>query len=174
MVFTGALVGVGWVQARRLRETIDHARSSSERELRAYVFVRSSDFKILPENLFQVTIEIRNTGSTPAYEVELSQATSYDKFPDPMIVVPEFGKFGAKSDLGPDAYVSAEMFCQAPISSVDTGVQHTVYFYGRVRYKDAFKVARETGFRFHVTRDERPDGQIAYSSVPSHEGNYAT
>lgn len=69
-LFTAALVVVGGLQAYRLRQTLDHMRESSEKELRAYVHI--SGAMILnssqPANR-EAQVVIRNFGRTPAYKV---------------------------------------------------------------------------------------------------------
>jgi hypothetical protein len=78
MLFTGALAVFGVFQIRLLvradklaKESLDQARISSERQLRAYVLIDSSELvRDGPGIVLQ--LKVRNFGETPAYATQIT------------------------------------------------------------------------------------------------------
>jgi hypothetical protein len=72
-LFTLALVIIGKWQADRLRETVEHARTSSEHELRAYVAVAPMGVAQLIGRTDAIgQVQLSNVGHLPARKVSLS------------------------------------------------------------------------------------------------------
>jgi hypothetical protein len=143
-------------------EILTHAKESSERELRAYVFAFSA--YLLEGSLAKPVIKhrvnkpgvqftIRNSGHTPAYEViywgdikiiECRYEDTALPIPNPLSVNSKFAMPPSgdihKTLLHPNALTPTEI----------AGIKNNtiaVYVYGRVEYKDAFKVPRFTNYR---------------------------
>jgi len=171
---TGALVLVGliqalvfFIQARRLRETIDATRDTTDvmrdtaqRQLRAYVFVH----KIVVENIFDpdspVThIILKNTGLTPAYKLTAWAGMDIREYPlrgpfdfliDPVLpkhILPAKGllnKYVYTMLRRPRRAISAQE--QVALRTTTTAL----YVFGEISYEDAFTTNWTTTFRFMI------------------------
>jgi hypothetical protein len=155
-LFTLALVGVGVIQARQLRRTVDATREAAAalpNIERAYVFVRVTmpDAPILTEagsvDSF-LAVEIDNHGRTPAILQQINAlAHPTDRRPDALVS-------SDIRDLPPGLVVAPSTSYRQIVSfRVSTAQWHAVksldlllVCYRRIRYQDVLNNHRETGF----------------------------
>jgi hypothetical protein len=180
VVFTFALVVVGGWQARRLRQTLDQMRESSEKQLRAYVHVSSATVK-KSANSRSARVVIKNFGQTPAYEVKFWMGTRVEAYPLPTNI--------ALKEPSDDFPMSLEILApnrssimEVPIEPQNTWAEQellagsaAIYAWGRIAYRDPFTLdkgnqPRITRFRLMCRGENTPTGKMS----PDREGNQAT
>jgi hypothetical protein len=145
-----ALVATIWVMIRNGR-----------RQLRAYVFPDSAsilDGTMLdppqPErtNVPGIVMTIRNSGQTPAYQaVSWAQIAVINVNDETNLTAPEMRDLFS-SPLGSGAVFNKALWFDRPlaaneITDISEGTR-AIYLYGKIAYRDAFKKARFTNFRF--------------------------
>lgn len=163
-------------QARRLRQTVDEMKiatkatekaanaaertvstmkDTAERQLRAYVSIATIEITDLKAGLTPIAhVVVRNYGQTPAYELTsiqgMSMGVSWDALTPPS---PEPIEVTATS-LAPSAIVEQDISAPRPLVADEREAlldgSKTLWVYGEMRYKDAFKIERFTEFRYQV------------------------
>jgi hypothetical protein len=138
-----------------------HLEVTAERQLRAYVFVTSSEVTNVAEGdgIPEAHVVIKNTGQTPAYDLVNVTGIAANRYPPPpglILTVPEeeLSEGRTKMSLGPgdvslsNTSAGRSLTAEQRASVADgTGV---VYVYGELRYRDAFGVQRWTKYRLMV------------------------
>lgn len=154
------------------------AKSTAERQLRAYVFVESSRISNWeqPENI-EIKIIIKNFGQTPATDFRIRQMTCVAAFPP--IAIPEptqqamadMENFGS---LAPQGAVTTTIehatFSPADREGITNGTR-AFYVRGVIKYTDAFQRERTTSFCLWLGG---PVGPAKGSMHSCPQGNYAT
>jgi hypothetical protein len=192
--FTGALTVLAYLQAKWMRKNVEIAKQAAdaakasaeaaettvttmhdtaERQLRAYIGVHTATITQLPNKTsIHVHIEIKNTGQTPGYNVRIWHKIGVF---DPPPHIPSFtGSENAESYpmLGVggclDLKNTAEHLDQAAMAQVLNGTRPT-YAWGKVRYRDAFRIERVYEFRL-IAQSKGGDG-LFFS--PALDGNKA-
>jgi hypothetical protein len=176
-IFTFKLFQVGRDQHDRLKETIDHAKDSSERQLRAYILVEATGLEDLVDGGSpRAAVTFRNVGQTPAYEVVCHGRMAICPFPLqedlPALNWSEVRR--SKEPLGPTlkrskTEVGFPVLGEVPhLFGLRSG-DWAIYVYGEIRYKDAFDKPHTTKYRFFS------GGLIGIESglTAYHEGNEA-
>jgi hypothetical protein len=163
---------------------IKDARASSERQLRAYVFISGARVVNATEGdgPLEAHVVVKNFGQTPAYKLVNVNGFALDRYPPPPtlnLVVPEeqFRMFGrSKSDLGPTQSEDARQAVDRPPLSEEErrALAHgalVIYVYGEIRYQDAFGRDQWTKYRLMLggPAGVRPGGRLA----PCEDGNEA-
>ena len=163
----------GLLQAARddgvlTRESIDDARESSERQLRAYVDIDQIFFDQNPSNKesgWFILVILKNFGSTPALELSVKVETSLglrdeaEEFP-----FTDNAHTHPKSRIPPGHHATATAPPRIPpgLSGFNTVARsgEFAYAWGEVEYADAF--GRRWWFRFqHVCRFRNNSGSFA-------------
>jgi hypothetical protein len=139
-----------WLSTRRL---VSGAEITAKRQLRAYVDLMSGqviDFGI-PNRPFRVRIVVKNSGQTPAYEVDQWVSVGPDDippkigFPPPSPEIPSI-----KSTLAPGAVSTTLQECE-PLSAMQIekirSGKAAIWAWGEIAYKDAFGEDRKSWFR---------------------------
>ena len=163
MLFTGALVLVGGVQvgvfglqSRRLRQTVEQMKITEERQLRAYVQAAISPNSInliTAGQIASLPISIKNSGQTPAYDVELEgRIIPYDY---PLLGnLPDFPKStdAVRVVINPGQELPTTLradneWTKDEIHLFKCRESIRLYAYGRITYRDAFDKIRHTSFR---------------------------
>ena len=172
VVFTFCLVVVGAFQARRLRQTLEHMRESSEKELRAYVNLSSAKIlNIEKPGQRRAQVTIRNFGRTPAYNVTFIMGVHTRELPlRSILLVPTTLPRMAIDILAPTRLSRLEVDV-SDLSDVEERElkEHraAIYVWGRVSYRDAFGQDRWTDFRLFCGGDFLISGNMA----PHEQGN---
>ncbi len=176
-LFNGLLVLYTYRLWIATRDLVEGAENTAKRQLRAYVWIDktqpSPNIDAVP---FIVATEIRNTGSTPAHDVRCF--TELLPFDHPLPVGFTF-KQPPQEIPGPHYVVNPgsthfvrtspdEVFTDDIKTAIRNGTKR-LYFWGVVRYRDAFKQERWSKFRFYWDRGPLAPGGWTYCD----EGNEA-
>jgi hypothetical protein len=160
-------------------EILAHSEEASERELRAYLFVRHGfihNVGVVGATWFaEITIE--NGGQTPAYEVVTGFAIRGDSWPlkRPMPDIPDAIE-GGRSILGPGAQHIVRVEPSDDINEVHVGAlmakKATLWVTGRVCYRDIFGDPQWITCRLFCggKSDYKPTGELS----PWDDGNDAS
>jgi hypothetical protein len=184
---TGALVLVGaiqafvfFIQARRLRETIDATRDTTDvmrdtaqRQLRGYVFATEGRVVNLanPGLAPVAQVIIKNAGQTPAYNVTCAIGFGADPPIDPDQIVPR--NVTTKASLAPGGDTEQRSEAPGPLNSalhahILRGTK-VLYVFGVIRYADIFETKHFTRYRFMTDGDTHKSGSLIICA----EGNEA-
>lgn len=145
-------------------------RNTSEKSLRAYVTpITNSTLQYSPASkTFSATVQVQNTGQTPAHEVQstgrvIQKPIDYKGPFDLPKEIPTYEMTAGPSRIW-EITLSSE-----PTGQRDT-TKATVWVYGVINYKDVFGEPRFTNFRF---RQGLPlaNGKDAYQLLFEREGN---
>ena len=154
IVLTGSTIGL-WVSNERV---LYHARKSSERQLRAYVYVSETTGKEAANSL-ELSIDIKNFGQTPAYDVAVYIHSGEAEWPDndmPPHTIEELVQsatdFRPTFNLAPGHVTTNSFEARDPrlseaISRAKIG-KYAIFLYGLLTYRDAFGFTRNTRFRY--------------------------
>ena len=147
--FTFVLLAVSGFQGYLLKQSVDLARNTSEKQLRAYVVCAGGEMTDARKPNTSLTITARNTGQTPARDVQMiTQFTVRDPDWDGPF---EFTLEPASmSVLGPGMELENSKTFDVPLEMrklLEDG-KKVIWIWGTVRYTDVFGVDRYTNFRF--------------------------
>ncbi len=133
------------------------AKETAERQLRAYVLVHSIDGMdpvTQPPLLIPYNFVMKNSGQTPAYQVEIHIVRALVKkggeFP-PLPPVEDAEGMKTYSPIPPGGFGHHTVGLTTRITpEIAVAAQHThdLYIFGRIRYRDAFGKSRTTNFRY--------------------------
>ncbi|MDR3498593.1 MAG: hypothetical protein P4L72_05125 [Parvibaculum sp.] len=164
----------GEKQAMLLRESIDKAEVSSERQLRAYVYLEIEARPYPPDkpDRYSIVFSITNTGSTWARNIVIlrkvitNAATDADPFDELKAQKPE----GGKILLGPGQVLKLQ-FGDIPTSIVPAIAAKTltVDYVAWVKYEDTLSnpaILRQTQISQHLNGDA--EGGVSFSYRPTH------
>jgi len=180
--FTGALVFVGVlqfltliIQARQFWQTNKVMRNTTHMQLRAYVCVSGGTIKFDRKDAPVAHVEYRNSGQTPAYDVQgwhhiwIAGYPLTEELPEPS---KSFMTSHSIIPPGGHAFMLIPKKPSVPAQSVHLlgTPEGTIYIYGEIRYKDAFGVERLTKYRFMYGG---PEGVHGAYLKPHTEGNEA-
>jgi hypothetical protein len=158
----GALVAV--IAAGLLLATLRLARTSSEKELRAYIMVMKGEVSWPAENrrwpnCMTVQVDIQNCGSTPARKMTnwittaMADGEPTFKKPDEKDRRRSVGVLAPGQGNHFEFERTFSMEFADEIKELRDG-RYSFYVWGEISYKDAFGVDRRTSFRY-VMRKER-------------------
>jgi len=191
LVIVGAL-GVGYAiktlraierQADLLAEQISLMRDTAQRQLRAYVLVSAALLKFKRPDVPEVQVHFKNFGQTPAYEMDGWIGMYIGDYPLASILPPApYNLRKGKEPLAPGR-VSIHIIPRDPpipaeyVRLLGTP-QGTIYVYGEIRYKDAFKADRYLKYRLihgglEAAKTFEKDGVLCALLKPDTEGNEA-
>jgi hypothetical protein len=153
---------VARIQADTARATLIAMQDTAQRQLRAYIRLNTNNTPSITGE-FNVHSVIENSGQTPAYAVQTW--TSVEVFANPL---PEGHQFntapevfsGARFVVNPDSVHSSWSFRNnnVPLTNEEIaaiGDEYlTLYYWGEVRYLDAFGASHWSKFRLAWT--DRP------------------
>jgi len=155
------------------RDLVLGADKTAERQLRAYIWTESKVSPNLDDPNFGVGAIARNSGQTPAYEVHAWSNVRPVAEPLPRrFVFPKAPEHipGPRYVVNPSSEHLVHTTPENPLTheerlAIKDGYL-TLYFWGEVRYRDAFGQTRKTQFRLWLVG---PGGNWAYCD----EGNDA-
>jgi hypothetical protein len=144
-------------------DTLKHQQETSERELRAYVFLEDVEFSWdKRKKEWGAQFSYRNSGHTPAYDVVVSSGVAYRKTVDSdSDWTPQqsyaIGIMGPNKDkFFDEAYFDEQIGgYQAVRASLRDG-SYEAFLFGRIDYIDDFGRKRWTSFRYSV------GGEVGY------------
>jgi hypothetical protein len=165
-----------WRSTRKVGdEQIAQLKASSERQLRAYVYLDNAHFKYVDAGHWEITYKIRNSGRTPAHSVRVSAGAEVVEWNN---ALPELSKrTSASATMGSmapggdffESIVSLEGFASPDELSVGA---KAIYLVGEIRYSDVFQSeTRRTNFRYYIGGDVGCDGNEMFADEA---GNDAT
>ncbi|MCW5694944.1 MAG: hypothetical protein KIT48_21510 [Pseudolabrys sp.] len=141
--------GMALNQQAQTRESNRIAADTAERQLRAYLHVSPTNFRFnRADNGLMIckgTYDIKNLGQTPAYAVRTDVGFAMGEFPlsdDLPILEPNAVVF--QQAIGPGQ--TLEGTGESRVQEIKLRSGGRLYFYGVVRYRDAFDAERETYF----------------------------
>jgi hypothetical protein len=177
--------------AEATKESVALAKQTTVRQLRAYISTKDiSIYAATPGSPSQpksppppitagtqpeARLTFKNSGQTPAYDVEFKSDMSLQKWPLPAhSVLPLPATFpGGKDNLGPgDTYIKYDGFkilTNNQFQSLQSGT-HALFVYGEVGYKDIFGETRTFKYRYFTGG---PIGIRGLNLVAHEEGNDA-
>jgi hypothetical protein len=128
-------------------KSFDENVKTVQLDQRAWVGVKEIIFRgqVKPGSQLLATIQIQNTGKTPALEVSIIKAATFKKpTKDSVALLPKVGVF-ARFVMAPNAtFFSIQQFGKRDIEQI---LQNDVpYIFGKISYKDVFGANRETWF----------------------------
>jgi hypothetical protein len=145
-------------QAESIEKQSEILQDTGQRELRAYVSVESALLRFYGPNRYEAHVHFRNFGQTPAYDMEMwLHVTEPQAYPIKKVETRPIHQARAKSILAPGGKIT---LVESPANSApnlpanfatgyDIGTPlKTVFAYGELTYKDAFKQHRCTKYRF--------------------------
>ena len=165
-LITLANFGLVWLVYKQ----IDDARASSERQLRAYVFLEgvsiSDGATVVPPRLDCIdipgfTLGFKNSGQTPAYRMASWAAIKVaEKTEENSFVIPPLQDLSI-ANLGSGCQLPKFLNLQRKLTSDELAdiraFRKAIYLYGRAEYTDAFKRKRFTNFRMWYAGIYPPD-----------------
>jgi hypothetical protein len=137
------------------------SRDTARRQLRAYVCVTSGEIAFVNPNEPTIEIRLKNCGLTPAYAVKMWVGLIITAHPLSVdLDRPPAGFTMNQSVLAPEGIELMHPIFDKPIPPFLLATlgspQTTLYVYGQITYKDAFKRARFTDFRMLYGGPEHP------------------
>jgi len=160
-VFTWRLVVTTRLLWEAGQNQLAHAKESSERQLRAYVFPHTAQLNIkpLPDGIHCIiegSVQILNSGQTPAYDFTSWIGTGVTENPYLGNFPPPDPLPRDRSIVGPGTTQMLDSDRTYPISALDDirNSRSKVYVFGEVEYTDAFKTRRCVRFRFQCAGPE--------------------
>lgn len=163
------------LQAFRLRQTVRAMQESSERQLRAYVFVAAA--RIENYGVGQVPrakLTIRNSGQTPAVRLINRASLGFDTFPPNVTPPMEKGDAPPSRPLPPGSEFLVQPSLGRALNSDDVeGLKAgsvALYVTGTIQYHDAFDQPHVTEYRLFAGGSAGLGGEMAGYD----EGNRAT
>jgi hypothetical protein len=133
----------------------------SERELRAYVGVTDASIqasKNPEQTLIKAEMTIRNAGQTPAYDFNVIATFDFHEIPRTEFAPYDKTIKQSRSTLGPDSEVDVpliapKLLTAEHLKAVKDG-KFAFFFYGKIKYRDAFGKDRFTDFRYRAGDDK--------------------
>lgn len=148
-LFTVILGIATWLLWRATKSLVEGAERTAERQLRAYVSVTKAVLEHFGYNdKPKITVEVRNSGQTPAYKLRCNLVVFAGPFPLTEVVLLEEGN--APSLLGPGESSILSTPLGAPLTSAENAKiiagGGAIYARGIITYVDAFSTKRTTKY----------------------------
>jgi hypothetical protein len=134
----------------------DQLKKTSERQLRAYVYLDNVWFKEIAPQKWEIKYRIKNVGQTPAHHVSVAEAVSIMNWNNGDVKLPEVPKhrvnMGSMAPQG-DFYDSIANFDgHVTRTSLELGSK-AIYLIGCIYYVDVFEEHRWSKFCYYVGGD---------------------
>jgi hypothetical protein len=187
VVFTAALVIVGGLQARRLRETVEATKDAAEAAKKSAdvaeqavamserPWVDAQDWRLTakgPDSLTSVKFNLRNFGKSPAWISKLSvklifieAGTEFPSIPDYTSKIDNFyadapGRvIPAGETLEQNCLLEEMWMNEEQFRQILRGLSY-LWLFGRIDYEDALKRPHNTGFSAQFRLSGMPDARI--------------
>lgn len=165
VLLSATLMAAVWagLQAKRAANAgwaaISDTRQTTYVELRAYLTWETGAISFDGHD-FQLEIQIRNTGQTPAYNVTYELSHDVYDVPEDEITFGQPDVRDGKSILGPGAIFPIAIKWpeedRASYTLINAWQIHSIYVWGRIKFKDAYGRAQWTIFRYRTGAYESP------------------
>ena len=158
MIFTGGLTVSTILLWNSSERQLGHLRETSERELRAYVYVEETDLKLEENGTWSHSFRIKNFGKTPAHRVRVVYRVEAVPWNDgkPRLSDPsEEEVMGSVAPNGDFVEFDSEVYAEGGIKDVvkiddDANDARAIYFFGKITYLTVFSAEeRVTEFRYY-------------------------
>ena len=168
---TAALVYVTWQQVGLARRQLELSDAHNRRSARAYVLFESGRIERQGEQ-YKITLRVKNSGQTPAYNVRHSWGMRVYDFPLPL--PKPFGPITftpvderQSVDIGAGGSFELDDLARLPVTRSDKGHINArtkaVYVWAKLEYRDTFQGVQCTNFAAVNFRDEREqDGKSGW------------
>jgi hypothetical protein len=175
---TEAAADAAMKSAKSAESSVTLAGDTAKLELRAYIAVRSNGLAIRTQGEeFRVEwqTEIKNTGRTPAYFVvpdARMEILPLPLHPDWQLP-PDLANRPGDTTINPDdrqPHIVRGKLSRADYELIRHGSGWALYVFGRVRYKDIYKVTHYTYFCWWAARGEA-DGVLRVEGVSDRYNN---
>lgn len=160
--------------------TFKETRSTSRRELRAYIFPENVGIYCLINQIPETengkigsTVHIKNTGQTPAYNVKHVSHLAIWEQADEVNLVPDSLVGAPSNSMPPGGIVTASRRMKTKItkrqqSGLNKG-KLAIYVYGRIEYTDAFGNDQFTLYKFGFAAWPLPENLTMSFAVTGNE-----
>jgi hypothetical protein len=157
-----------WAAGELQREQFS---KSSERQLRAYVYLENAWFKYRGSGTWEITYRIRNAGQTPAHHVSVAEEVRVVDWYNGNVKLP--GLQGLNSPLGSMAPLGDFYDNTASSSVLVTKAEldsksKAVYLLGCIHYTDVFEKQHWSKFCYYFGGDV---GYVGKEMFADHKGN---
>lgn len=169
-IFTIKLANATIALHSATNQLVTGGENNAERQLRAYVFSTAAHLDVTKEGFYKVTVDISNTGQTPAYNLRSwiaiqAMDPTATEFHRPPTDIKDTGSVcaGGKfilSEIRPKPAILLE-------NDIRAG-RAVLFVWGEVIYRDVFKKIRSHRFRFRYTLNELNKGM---GLAATEEGN---
>lgn len=155
--------------------TVKIMQDTAQRQMRAYICFQEGHVDLhANEGFYDVTIHLKNSGNTPAYDVQTWRSSQIIDQPEPPAAFDAPQSWGGRGMVGPGAYMGASGTLRHPFTpddraSIKSG-RKMIFVWGEVIYRDAFGERRFTRFR-HVLGSETGRGWFLRPAEHGNEAN---
>ncbi len=166
-LFTGVIALFAILQYREFRR-------SSEKQLRAYVYVDQVEvLDITVGKIPHARISIKNSGQTPAFDLTSSCLMGFTTYPEPTEIPPSNKGPQHHQTLGPGSsrVLTPDLslpLTQSHINALASGGGKAIYIIGELTYRDAFNNTWVTEFRL-FTGGPVPLGSVTSAATGNSE-----
>ena len=160
------------------KEAVDLSRKTAKRQLRAYMVLRRGGLFLLDGDALKLTLEVKNSGQTPAYEIRGRVDCGFSSYP---ILEPLRGNQPFESNVivgGGHAFKTGDIipFTQTDIEALRGDEKRAFFIVGKYTYLDIFKEHRVrfqlfVGGPGGVQFDTDGSGNKFYVAYPDAVGN---
>jgi hypothetical protein len=160
------------------------AQRTAKRQLRAYICMDTADVRFVAGQP-HATVNFKNCGETPAYEVRGWIGIEVMKYPPELPSSPPLRTLMPKQTIGPQGGLQyagqrrSSVLSRDEIEKIEVGFL-TFFVFGRIDYKDTFGKEWYTVYRLMAGGPEgvramvAKDGSPIWALTPDVEGNEAT
>jgi hypothetical protein len=133
-------------------------------QLRAYVLMDTGQISDLNNSPFKVSLCLKNSGMTPAFNVDFYQAVVIKEYPletelmNPKAIGPTSNTAVAPGKNMCDTFNSNITLTPERISAIKDG-KATIYVYGSITYKDIYKETHSTSYRYNYIYNQDDFGR---------------
>jgi hypothetical protein len=169
--FLGVVTLMLWVATTNL---VKEAKSTSERQLRAYVYLEIANFKYTTTGDWEIKFRFKNFGRTPAHNVVLTSILKVVDWngDDTEIPIPKRKEhLGSMAPRGDFYDFQDELEGTATLAEIKTGSK-AIFLVGTIQYDIVYEPhGRITNFRYLIGGDMGGDGDEMYADD---DGNDST
>lgn len=177
LAFTGWAAFAATRAAHAAEASVQVARETSQRQLRAYIDVDQAEITSRDEfGQLAAGVRLKNSGQTPAYDVECWYVIGWRPYPFlPGSFDPRRDREGeSKATIGGGGGGTTLLLETVKVPPLSTDTDYlagklAIVVYGEVSYRDTFGNKQSTGFRMYNINDI---GQRRLRKSP--EGNHST
>jgi len=146
------------------RDSVNLAQDTAERQLRAYLYVRSLEAPGIDDWVGKgLTMILKNYGQTPAYEVHFWHGVDFKETPlTSELPRPKEMSNQTRTILNPGQEIELVLRTGRPLTEEEKKAilaqTKALYAYGEIYYRDAFKKERTSKFRMQFETFQAGDG----------------